>query len=204
MGVGRHKVQLERVNHSPSPTHSARDSEWAKAEVVLHAASGCPKGTHLILVVHSLILFSGVAGLNSGSWVKSKHGVELANHSAIRLKSHLAFNSVLTVMLNSITFDENRYVTECIRYPAERLLVRPIFREREVVKLRLLNGWPVGVGPLEVQLERVNPSPSPTHSSQECEWAKAEVVLHAARRCSRGTHLILGKFLEREFTPTIV
>uniref|UniRef100_M1E1A9 Uncharacterized protein n=1 Tax=Solanum tuberosum TaxID=4113 RepID=M1E1A9_SOLTU len=48
VGVGRHEVQLERVNTSPSPTHSVRESEWAKAEVVLHAASGCPRGTHLI------------------------------------------------------------------------------------------------------------------------------------------------------------
>ncbi|KAG5590975.1 hypothetical protein H5410_041489 [Solanum commersonii] len=50
VGVGRHEVQLERVNRSPSPTHSVRESEWAKAEVVLHAASGCPRGTHLIRV----------------------------------------------------------------------------------------------------------------------------------------------------------
>ncbi|KAG5632089.1 hypothetical protein H5410_003806, partial [Solanum commersonii] len=25
-----------------------RESEWAKVEVVLHEASGCPRGTHLI------------------------------------------------------------------------------------------------------------------------------------------------------------
>ncbi|KAG5619639.1 hypothetical protein H5410_004857, partial [Solanum commersonii] len=28
---------------------AARESEWDKAEVVLHAASGCLRGTHLIL-----------------------------------------------------------------------------------------------------------------------------------------------------------
>uniref|UniRef100_M1DZZ6 Polyprotein protein n=1 Tax=Solanum tuberosum TaxID=4113 RepID=M1DZZ6_SOLTU len=28
-------------------THSARESEWVKAEVVFHAASGCPRGKHL-------------------------------------------------------------------------------------------------------------------------------------------------------------
>ncbi|KAG5599140.1 hypothetical protein H5410_030510 [Solanum commersonii] len=33
----QHDAQLERVNPSPSPTHSARESEWAKAKVVLHA-----------------------------------------------------------------------------------------------------------------------------------------------------------------------
>uniref|UniRef100_M1DMV8 Uncharacterized protein n=1 Tax=Solanum tuberosum TaxID=4113 RepID=M1DMV8_SOLTU len=30
-GVGRHKVQLERVNPSLISTHSARESEWVKA-----------------------------------------------------------------------------------------------------------------------------------------------------------------------------
>ncbi|KAG5575472.1 hypothetical protein H5410_055606, partial [Solanum commersonii] len=39
---------FERVNPSPSPTHLARESEWAKADNVLHKASGCLKGTHLI------------------------------------------------------------------------------------------------------------------------------------------------------------
>ncbi|KAG5605707.1 hypothetical protein H5410_027199, partial [Solanum commersonii] len=45
---GRPEVQLKRVNPSLSPTRSTRESEWTKAEVVLHAASGCPRGTHLI------------------------------------------------------------------------------------------------------------------------------------------------------------
>ena len=62
----------------------------------------------------------------------------------------------------------------------------------------------MGVDRHEVQLERVNPSTSPTHSAQESEWAKAEVVLHVASGCPRGTHLIRGKLLEREFTPTLV
>ncbi|KAG5572700.1 hypothetical protein H5410_062466 [Solanum commersonii] len=59
----------------------------------------------------------------------------------------------------------------------------------------------MGVGRHEVQLERVNPSPSPTHSARESEWVKAEDVLHAASGCPRGAHLILGNLLEREFTP---
>ncbi|KAG5631204.1 hypothetical protein H5410_002921, partial [Solanum commersonii] len=46
------------------------------------------------------------------------------------------------------------------------------------------------LGRHEVQLERVNPSPSPTHSAQESVWVKAEVVHHAATRCSRETELI--------------
>ena len=62
----------------------------------------------------------------------------------------------------------------------------------------------MGEGRHEVQLERVNPSPSPTHSARESEWDKAEVVIKAATRCSRETELIKGKLLEREFTPTIV
>ena len=48
MGLGRHYVHLKRVNPSPYPTDSAQESEWTKAEVVLHKASGCPRGTHLI------------------------------------------------------------------------------------------------------------------------------------------------------------
>ncbi|KAG5630462.1 hypothetical protein H5410_002179, partial [Solanum commersonii] len=52
-------------------------------------------------------------------------------------------------------------------------------------------------------LERVNPSPFPTYSSQESEWAKAEVAITSATQCSRVTELIKGKLLEREFTPTI-
>ena len=62
----------------------------------------------------------------------------------------------------------------------------------------------MGLGRHKVQLDRVNPSPSPIHSAQESEWAKVEAVLHAATRCSREIELIRGKLLEREFTPTIV
>uniref|UniRef100_M1E0G4 Uncharacterized protein n=1 Tax=Solanum tuberosum TaxID=4113 RepID=M1E0G4_SOLTU len=36
MVIGLSWVQLERVNPKPSPTHSARESEWTKAKVVLH------------------------------------------------------------------------------------------------------------------------------------------------------------------------
>ena len=61
-----------------------------------------------------------------------------------------------------------------------------------------------GIGSTWVQLERVNPSPSPTHLSRESEWAKVEVVLKAATRCLRETESIRGKLLEREFIPTIV
>uniref|UniRef100_M1DL54 Integrase core domain containing protein n=1 Tax=Solanum tuberosum TaxID=4113 RepID=M1DL54_SOLTU len=42
------------------------------------------------------------------------------------------------------------------------------------------------------QLEGVNPSPFPTHSAQESEWTKAEVVLNAETRHSREIELIQG------------
>ncbi|KAG5605520.1 hypothetical protein H5410_027012, partial [Solanum commersonii] len=41
-------VQLERVNLSPFPTHSARESEWAKEEVVFNAIARCSRETELI------------------------------------------------------------------------------------------------------------------------------------------------------------
>uniref|UniRef100_M1DWA3 Integrase core domain containing protein n=1 Tax=Solanum tuberosum TaxID=4113 RepID=M1DWA3_SOLTU len=43
---------------------------------------------------------------------------------------------------------------------------------------------------MEQSLERVNPSPSPTHSARESEWAKEEVVLNTATRWSREPELI--------------
>ncbi|KAG5571230.1 hypothetical protein H5410_060996, partial [Solanum commersonii] len=46
--LGRHEVQLERVNPSPYPTHSARESESTQVETILHSASGCSRGSHLI------------------------------------------------------------------------------------------------------------------------------------------------------------
>lgn len=48
MGLGRHEVQLERVNPSPYSTQSARESEWAKAEAVIHAVTQCSRKTELI------------------------------------------------------------------------------------------------------------------------------------------------------------
>ncbi|KAG5594661.1 hypothetical protein H5410_035893 [Solanum commersonii] len=61
-----------------------------------------------------------------------------------------------------------------------------------------------GIGSTWVQLERVNPSPSPTHSTRENEWVKVVAVLSAATRCSREIESIRGKLLERKFSPTIV
>ncbi|KAG5630132.1 hypothetical protein H5410_001849 [Solanum commersonii] len=50
-------------------------------------------------------------------------------------------------------------------------------------------------------LKTINTSPMSIHSTRESEWVKAEVVLHAASGCPRGTHLKQGKFLERELIP---
>ncbi|KAG5591337.1 hypothetical protein H5410_041851, partial [Solanum commersonii] len=47
MRVGRHEVQLERLNPSSMSTHSTRESEWVKAEVVIHAVIGHSRGTRL-------------------------------------------------------------------------------------------------------------------------------------------------------------
>ncbi|KAG5585235.1 hypothetical protein H5410_045669, partial [Solanum commersonii] len=62
-------------------------------------------------------------------------------------------------------------------------------RGRKTKATKLIAG---GIGSTWVQLKRVNPSPSPTHSARESEWAKAEAVLKAATQCSRETELIRG------------
>ncbi|KAG5582248.1 hypothetical protein H5410_052875 [Solanum commersonii] len=42
------RLKDKRVNPSPSPTHSAQESEWSKAEDVLNAAIRCSRETKLI------------------------------------------------------------------------------------------------------------------------------------------------------------
>ncbi|KAG5631685.1 hypothetical protein H5410_003402 [Solanum commersonii] len=49
---------------------------------------------------------------------------------------------------------------------------------------------PVVIGSSWVQLERLNPRPSTTHSARESEWDNAETVLKCATRCSREIKLI--------------
>ncbi|KAG5599490.1 hypothetical protein H5410_030860 [Solanum commersonii] len=56
-GIGSTWVQLERVNPSPSPTHSARESEWAKVEDVLKATTRCSRKTESIRVTYGLVDF---------------------------------------------------------------------------------------------------------------------------------------------------
>ena len=51
--IGRRQAQLERVNPSPFPTHSAQESKWAKAEVTFLATSGYCRGSHLLEVSFS-------------------------------------------------------------------------------------------------------------------------------------------------------
>ncbi|KAG5599280.1 hypothetical protein H5410_030650 [Solanum commersonii] len=74
-------------------------------------------------------------------------------------------------------------------------------RGRKTKTTKLMAG---GSGRHEVQLERVNPSPSPAHTARQSKWAKVEDVIHMASGCPRGTHLIRGKLFERKLTPTIV
>ncbi|KAG5631567.1 hypothetical protein H5410_003284, partial [Solanum commersonii] len=45
---------------------------------------------------------------------------------------------------------------------------------------------------LKEKAKRLNPSPSPIHLARESEWAKAEVVLKEATRCSTEIELIRG------------
>ncbi|KAG5611013.1 hypothetical protein H5410_022294 [Solanum commersonii] len=54
----------------------------------------------------------------------------------------------------------------------EAVLYRTMIQNARMLKEKL-----VVIGSSWVQLERVNPRPSPTLSDQESEWAKAEVVL---------------------------
>ncbi|KAG5580479.1 hypothetical protein H5410_051106 [Solanum commersonii] len=66
-----------------------------------------------------------------------------------------------------------------------------------------------GIGSTWVPLERVNPSPSPTHSARESELAKAEAVLKGETWCSRETKSIWGHLntlveLELAFEASIV
>uniref|UniRef100_M1DN13 Uncharacterized protein n=1 Tax=Solanum tuberosum TaxID=4113 RepID=M1DN13_SOLTU len=80
-------------------------------------------------------------------------------------------------ILRSTLFDSYNYpLKACFRLAQEK--------GRKTKTTKLIAS---GIGSTWVQLERVNSSPSPTHSARESEWAKAEAVLKAATRCSRET-----------------
>ncbi|KAG5567972.1 hypothetical protein H5410_065012, partial [Solanum commersonii] len=114
-GIGSTWIQLEIVNPSTFPTHSARESKWAKVEAVLNAATRCSREIELI------------------QEFEARHGHYLAR----RNKS-------------------------CFWLARERC--------HKTKTTKLIAG---GIGSTWVQLERVNPSPFPTHSAQESERAKA-------------------------------
>ncbi|KAG5631140.1 hypothetical protein H5410_002857 [Solanum commersonii] len=83
-----------------------------------------------------------------------------------------------------------RWIVERIDDPDE--LHRMCFwlaqeRGRKTKTTKLIAG---AIGSTWVQLERVKPSPSPTHLARESKWAKAKAVLNAETQCSRETELI--------------
>lgn len=55
-----------------------------------------------------------------------------------------------------------------------------------------------------IQVERVNPKPSPTYSAWESEKDKAKAGCNRGYQCSREINLIGSKFLERQLTNTKV
>uniref|UniRef100_M1CNU6 Integrase core domain containing protein n=1 Tax=Solanum tuberosum TaxID=4113 RepID=M1CNU6_SOLTU len=87
-GIGSTWVQLERVNPSPSPTHSARDSEWAKAEAILNAATRCSRETELIRA-GSASGFEDGSTSGSGSASTSGSGSGFATCSGSQAKATL-------------------------------------------------------------------------------------------------------------------
>uniref|UniRef100_M1D9Z9 Uncharacterized protein n=1 Tax=Solanum tuberosum TaxID=4113 RepID=M1D9Z9_SOLTU len=72
MVIGSSWVQLERVNPRPSPTHSARENEWAKVKVVLKCCN--------LLFERSRVDSSGRArGRCRGRVAPSRDGVPVEN-----------------------------------------------------------------------------------------------------------------------------
>ncbi|KAG5577118.1 hypothetical protein H5410_057252, partial [Solanum commersonii] len=157
----------------PSPTHSARESEWEKAEAILHAELG---------VREKLSFF----GLPYFAFDIMLYVLWLLYLSVRRMRSPKALNDSPRVFFESpkgliLTFYSS------VLSPERK---DQIGGENEQSTCRR-------VVPQSIQLERVKPSPSSTHSTRESEWAKAEVVLHAATPCSRETKLIRVTNIQR-------
>uniref|UniRef100_M1DMU4 Integrase core domain containing protein n=1 Tax=Solanum tuberosum TaxID=4113 RepID=M1DMU4_SOLTU len=111
-GIGLTWVELERVNPSPSPTHSARESEWAKAEPVLNAATRCSRETQLI---RGLKLTSGFENRHDGSFGELGRARRITRQFAEY--PHFAFNFKLYVLLATVTFGETLDVTKDMARP---------------------------------------------------------------------------------------
>ncbi|KAG5571353.1 hypothetical protein H5410_061119 [Solanum commersonii] len=132
--IGSSWVQLERVNPRPFPTHSARESEWAKGEVVLKSGNSVFKRNQVDSGAGDVILKGkgrllakfgktgrnlSILGLNSRSWVKSRH-VGLFGELGQTHRTtwwftevpHLAFNFMLYLKFDSVTFGEKPDVAE--------------------------------------------------------------------------------------------
>uniref|UniRef100_M1DZ14 Integrase core domain containing protein n=1 Tax=Solanum tuberosum TaxID=4113 RepID=M1DZ14_SOLTU len=104
----------------------------------------------------------------------------------VLLLNQMSTSHVMLIHLLGSQVD--KVLNESYKDPKRGCLMK--LRQTTLVELEHGDG---GIGSTWVQLERVNPSPSPTHTARESEWAKAEVVLNAATRCSRKTELIRGK-----------
>uniref|UniRef100_M1D9A5 Uncharacterized protein n=1 Tax=Solanum tuberosum TaxID=4113 RepID=M1D9A5_SOLTU len=75
--------------------------------------------------MQALILFSGVVGLNSRSWVEIRHVRSFGEVGRARWfaeSPHLAFNFMLYVLLGSVTFGEKPEVAESTQRLVESLL----------------------------------------------------------------------------------
>uniref|UniRef100_M1DIR9 Uncharacterized protein n=1 Tax=Solanum tuberosum TaxID=4113 RepID=M1DIR9_SOLTU len=85
-------------------------------------------GLSLIVRVHVLILFSGAAGLNLGSWVESRHVGSFGQLGRTSRTTQrfaevplIAFNFMLNCELGFATFDERPEFAECTRRLTESL-----------------------------------------------------------------------------------
>uniref|UniRef100_M1DIK7 Polyprotein protein n=1 Tax=Solanum tuberosum TaxID=4113 RepID=M1DIK7_SOLTU len=145
-GIGSTWVQLERVNPSPSPTHSAQESEWAKMEVMLKAATWCFREIELI------------RGLNVESVWKMQIGEQMVQ-SAYRRRGflcRLAFQSYFCRHLS-----EKPEVAESTRRLTESMLDHPLSAPPEtLVTLKLLADKPLLAKSSQPFSKRAFPSPT--------------------------------------------
>uniref|UniRef100_M1DGX0 Integrase core domain containing protein n=1 Tax=Solanum tuberosum TaxID=4113 RepID=M1DGX0_SOLTU len=88
---------------------------------------------NLLHRMHALILFTGVAGLNSRSWIESRHVGSFGELGRARQTTqrctevpHLTFYFLLYLKFDFVTFSEKLEVAESTRLLAKSLLDRPL------------------------------------------------------------------------------